>query len=60
MGLKCFGAHARTKNLRDKRNVVGENEITDLFLASAGCEAKMKISVIGRVHIPRNKVNYKK
>ena len=42
MGLKCFG----TKNLQDKRNIRGENEITGLFLASAGCEAIMKILVM--------------
>ena len=45
MWLKCFGAYAR-KNLRDQRNVGGENEITNLFLASAGCEAIIKISVM--------------
>ena len=46
MWLKCFGAYARNKNLLEKRNVREENEITDLFLASAGCEAIMKISVM--------------
>ena len=34
------------KNLQDKRNVGGENEITDSFLVSAGCEAIIKISVM--------------
>ena len=42
MLLKCFGAYARTKNLQSKRNVGGENEITD----SVGCEAIMKILVM--------------
>ena len=36
MWLKCFAAHARTKMLQDKKNIGGENVITDLFLASAG------------------------
>ena len=46
MWLKCFSAFARSKKLQDKKNIGRENEITDLFLASAGCEANMKVAVM--------------
>lgn len=46
MWLKCFSAYARSKKLQDKKGLGGENEITDLFLATAGCESNMKISVM--------------
>ena len=44
--LQCFAASARTKKLKDHKEKGGENEITDLFLAPAGCEAIIKISTM--------------
>ena len=44
--LWCFAASARTKMLKDDREKGGENEITELFLANAGCEAIMKVSTM--------------
>ena len=35
--IKCFAAFARTKKLWNNK-IDGENEITDLFLATAGHE----------------------
>ena len=43
---QCFAASTRTKKLKDDNEKGGENEITDLFLATAGCEAIMKVSII--------------
>ena len=37
---------ARTIKLKNDKNKGGENEITDLFLATAGCEAIMKVSTM--------------
>ena len=37
MYLRCFAASTRTKNLKDIKEKGGENEIRDLFLATAGC-----------------------
>ena len=42
--LRCFAASARTKKLKDDVENGGENEITDLFLATARCESIMKVS----------------
>ena len=54
VGLGMFAALARVKKLKDQ-NVSGEeNEITDLFLASAGCEAIKKISVMVYPKIPED------
>ena len=44
--LRYFAAGARTKKLKDDKEKGGENEITDLFLATAGCEAIMKVSTM--------------
>ena len=44
--LRCFPASARTKKPKDNKEKGGENEITDLFLATAGCEAKIKVSTM--------------
>ena len=41
MWLRCFAASARTKKLKGNKEKRGENEITDLFLATAGCELIM-------------------
>ena len=41
--LWCLAASARTKKLKDDKEKGGENEITDLFLAIAGCEVIMKV-----------------
>ena len=49
--IRCFAANARTRKLKDNKERGGENEITDLFLATAGCEAVMKISTMA---YPRN------
>ena len=45
-GLRCFAASARTKKLKDDNKKGGENEITHLFLATAGCEMIMKVSTM--------------
>ena len=42
---QMFLAHARSKKLKDEINI-RENQIMDSFLAYAGCEAIMKITVI--------------
>ena len=44
--LECFAAFARVKEWQDERRDDGTNEITNHFMASAGCEAIMKIKVI--------------
>ena len=44
--LRCFAANTRTKKLKDNKEKGGENEITDLFLATARCEAIMKVSTV--------------
>ena len=49
--IKCLGALARVKKLRDRRSEGEENEITVVFLTTAGCEAIQKISTMA---YPRN------
>ena len=44
--LRCFAPKARTKKLKDDKEKERENEITDLFLATAECEAIMKVSIM--------------
>ena len=44
--LRCFATSARTKTLKDDEEKGRENEITDLFLATVGCEAIMKVSTM--------------
>ena len=44
--IRCFAASARTKKLKDDKEKGEENEITDLFLVTAGCEAIMKVSIM--------------
>ena len=44
--LRYFAASARTNKLKDDKEKGGENEIMDLFLATTGCEAIMKVSTI--------------
>ena len=43
--LRCFASSAETEKLKDKEKG-GENEITDLFLVTAGCVAIMKVSTL--------------
>lgn len=43
--LRCFAALVRIKKLSDSKHR-GVNEVMHLFLASAGCEAIKKISVM--------------
>ena len=49
--ISCFEALARVKKVRDRRNEGEQNEITDIFLATAGCEAIQKVSTMS---YPRN------
>ena len=44
--MRCFAANARSKKLKDNKKQRGENEIADLFMANAGCEAIMKVVTI--------------
>ena len=44
--IRCFEALARVKKLRDKRSKGEQNEITDMFLATAGCGAIQKVSTM--------------
>ena len=44
--LQCFVASARTKKLKDHKEKGGENEITNLFLATAGYKAILKVSTM--------------
>ena len=44
--LRCFAVSARDKKLKDDKEKGRENEITYLFLATAGCEAIMKVSTL--------------
>lgn len=54
------------KKLKDSKVSVGENEISDLFLTSSGCEIIMNIYTteypkdLGGFDIRRNFENYKK
>ena len=43
---RCFTASGRTKKLKDNKEKGRENEITDFFLATAGCEAIVKVSTM--------------
>ena len=47
----CFEALDRATKLRDRRSEGEQNEITDIFLATAGCEAIQKVSTMA---YPRN------
>ena len=47
----CFEARARVKKLKDWRSEGEQNEITDMFLATDGCEAIQKVSTMA---YPRN------
>ena len=64
--LRCFAASARTKKLNDDKEKGGENEITDMFLPTAGCEAIMKVSTMAYptnledLTIEKNKPDHKK
>ena len=49
--ISCFEALARVKKLRVRRSEGEQNEITDMFFATAGCEAIQKVSTIA---YPRN------
>ena len=57
--IRCFEALARVKKLRDRRSEEEQNEITDIFLATAGLEAIQKFSTMA---YPRNleELNLKK
>lgn len=44
--IRCFAAQARVNKIKDKKVPGGENEIPNLFLASAGFEAIRRISVM--------------
>ena len=56
--IRCFEALARLKKLRDRRSEEEQNEITDIFLATAGLEATQKVSTMA---YPRNleELNFK-
>ena len=49
--IRCFEALARVKKLRDRRGKGEQNEITDMFLATAGSETIQKVSTMT---YPRN------
>ena len=49
--IRHFKALVRVKKLRDRRSEGGQNEITDIFLATAGCETIQKVSTMAD---PRN------
>ena len=44
--IRYFTALARFKNLKDEKASERENEIEDLFLAMAGCEAVKRIFAV--------------
>ena len=44
--IRCFEVLAWVKRLRDRRSQMEQNEITDIFLATAGCEAIQKVSTM--------------
>ena len=44
--LDCFAALSRTRKWQDKSGSDGTNEVTNQFMAYAGCEAIMKIKVM--------------
>lgn len=64
--LQCFVASEGTKMLKDYKETKRENEITDLFLTTAGCEAIIKISIMAYpinledLTLLKNKSNRKK
>ena len=41
--IRCFAALTRVKKLKDEKANGGENEITDLFLATVSCKAVKNI-----------------
>lgn len=41
--LRILAAKARTKKSNDLKSAEGEDQITDLLLATAGCEAIIKL-----------------
>ena len=49
--IRCFKALARVKKQTDRRSEGEQNEITDIFLATAECEAIQKVSTMA---YPRN------
>lgn len=44
--IQCFAAEVRATKLKENQVRGEENEITDQFLASAVCEAIMKIAIM--------------
>lgn len=44
--LQCFTANTKSKKLKDNKTGEGENDVFNLFLASAKCKAIMKISLM--------------
>ena len=44
--VRCFEALAGVKKLRDRRSKGGQNEITDMFLTTAWCEAIHRVSTM--------------
>ena len=44
--IRYFTALSKVKKSKDEKASGGENEITDLFLATAGCETVKKISTV--------------
>lgn len=46
IGICCFAAQEWAKKLKDDKVAGNENEISDLFLAPAECEAIRKIIVM--------------
>ena len=61
-----FPTSARTKKLKDDKEKGGENEITDLFLATTGCKATMKLTTMSyptnleHLTFEKNKLDHKK
>ena len=44
--IGCFAIFGRVKKLEDEKAYRGENEITDVFLYTAGCETVKEISTM--------------
>ena len=49
--IRCFEVLARVKKLRDRQSEGEQNEITDMFLSTAGCKAIQRVSMMA---YPRN------
>ena len=44
--IRCFEVLARVKKLKERQSEEEQNEITDMFLTTTGCEAIQRVSMM--------------